>query len=184
MSRASRLAAVLEVDAYLAATKSLSDALPHWTDSHAGGRWGASWPIQDEHGIFEEGNRLVFSGRRDDASQFSISLMYRNERVQALDLVAPGRSKPNPPDAGRLFGLPSKVSGPHAHEWRHNRHIALQDRLGRLPYRCPTPKLMTRLPHALAALAQAVNLTLTAEQASFDVPAQGVLLMREADNDM
>lgn len=75
----------------------------------------------------------------------------------------------NGPHAQRL-GLPSRVSGSHFHEWTDNRDYAIATGLGNMPHRRPTPRLLTRLPHALAAMCQAVNLTLTAEQASFDVP--------------
>lgn len=183
MSKTNELAQ-LEVDAFLVAPKSLSDGLPHWAESHIPGRWTAAWPIQDSDGIFTEGTRLVFTGRRDDPTQLSVSLLWRNERVQAVDLVPERICKMNPPNAGSLFGLPPQVCGSHFHEWKHNRHLVPELGLGRLPYRCPSPRLLTRLPHALAALAQAVNLTLTAEQASFDVPTQGTLLIRGDDNDV
>ncbi|MFN7389256.1 hypothetical protein [Brevundimonas sp.] len=184
MSKSSRQFDVQEVDDFLAAPKSVSDGLPHWAESHIPGRWTASWPIQDADGIFEEGNRLIFTGKRDDPTQLSVSLLFRNSRVQAVDLAPATVCKLNPPDAGDRFGLPSEICGSHFHEWRHNRHVALELGLGRLPYRCPTPKLLTRLPHALSAIAQAINLTLTAEQASFDVPSQGSLLMRGGSDDV
>ena len=184
MSTASRLSLVQEIDTFLAEPKSLSDGLPQWAESHIPGRWTSAWPIQDADGIFLEATRLVFTGRRDDPTQFSVSLLFRNERIQAVDITPARVCKMNPPDAGARFDLPSKVCGSHFHEWKDNRHLALELGLGRLPYRRPTPKLLTKLPHALAAIAQATNLTLTAEQASFDVPTQGMLLMKGGQDDV
>jgi len=92
-------------------------------------------------------------------------------------LVPASESKMNGPGAARL-GLPSHVRGSHFHEWADNRDHALKAGLGSMPHRRPSPKLLTRLPHALAHLAQAINLTLTPEQASFDVPPLGTLPFR------
>lgn len=178
MSTKSRLLDADAVDAYLAEPKFLTEGHPHWAESHIPGRWTAVWPIQDEAGITGNGNNLTFTGKCDDPSHTSISLMWGHNRVHAVDLVSGQVTKMNPPDAGRRFGLPPEVTGSHFHLWEHNRHVAVAVGVERLPYRVPTPKLLTRLPHGLAALAQQINLTLTPEQATFDVPTQGVMLIR------
>lgn len=184
MAKSSRVLDVEAVDAYLAEPKLLTEALPEWTQHHIPGRWTAVWPIMDEAGIVEASNHLRFVGKCDDPAYTSISLMWDNNRVHAVDMVPGQVEKDNPSDASRRFGLPARVNGSHFHQWEHNRHVALAVGLERLPYRSPTPKLLTRLPHGLAALAQQINLTLTPEQATFDVPPQGLMLLkREADND-
>lgn len=184
MGKSPRLLDVEAVDAFLSEPKFLTEAQPQWVRSHIPGRWTAIWPILDEAGIIEPSNHLRFVGKCDDPAFTSVSLMWDNSRVHALDMVPGQVEKDNPTDAGRLFGLPAQVHGSHFHQWIHNRHVALVLGVERLPYRSPTPKLLNRLPRGLAALAQQINLTLTPEQATFDVPPQGLMLMKmEADND-
>jgi hypothetical protein len=176
-TNAIRLAEVNEVDRFLAEQKFLTDALPEWRDSHITGRLTAQWPIIDSEGVAREGTRLVFVCKAEDVSRLSLSVLLRGNRIFGVDLVPGNECKINGPGAARL-GLPSRVCGSHFHEWADNREHALAAGLGSMPHRRPTPKLLTRLPHALAAMAQAVNLTLTAEQASFDVPPTGRLPFR------
>lgn len=176
-------AIVSEIDTFLAEAKGLAASIPHWAESHIPGRWTAQWPIETADGVLTEGTMLRFAGPSDNPACLSVSLFYRNHRIQAVDLVPGGICKRNPPDAGLRHGLPAEVCGSHFHEWKHNRHLALSVGPGRLNYRAPTPSALTRLPHALSALAQAVNLTLTPEQASFDVPPQGALLLKRGGGD-
>jgi hypothetical protein len=174
MTTATRLTDVDEVDRFLADQKTLTEGLPQWRDSHIKGWLTAAWPILDSDGIVLEGTRLVFTCKADDSERLSASLLLRGNRIFGVDLVPASESKMNGPGAQRL-GLPASVRGSHFHTWEDNRGHALANGLGDMPYRRPTPELLTRLPHALAALRQAVNLTLTAEQLSFDVPPQGQL---------
>jgi hypothetical protein len=178
MTAATRARDVAEVDAYIAEAKTVTQALPQWKGSSRVDDYTAEWPIVDANGALISGNRLVFTCRKTDLRWVTIALLYRNKRVYGIDLDPPGRRKPNPPDAGRL-GLPSMVSGAHFHLWTDNRNKALEIGIGEVPYRRPCPVLMSKLPRALAHLAQDVNLSLTPEQLSFDVPPQGNLFAIE-----
>jgi hypothetical protein len=174
MTAASRLADIDEVDRFLAGQKTLTDGLPAWGESHLTGRLTASWPIVEEGGLVREGTRLVFVCKADDLSRLSISLLFMGNRVFGVDLVPASECKLNGPLAQRL-GLPARVCGSHFHQWSDNREHAIAAGIGSMPHRRPTPRLLTRLSHALPALCQAINVTLTAEQASFDVPPQASL---------
>jgi hypothetical protein len=176
MTAISRSNEVAEIDRFLAEQKTVTDALPEWKDGENLGRWQAEWPVLDQDGIAREGTRLVFSCRKQRTDLVSIRLLLRGQQIYGIDLVVPEETKPNPPDAMR-FGLPSRVSGSHFHRWDDNRDYALRVGPGSLPYRRPTPVHLSRLPHALASLAQATNLVLTPQQLSFDVPPQGYLLV-------
>lgn len=169
MTPAARLAEVTEVDRFMAEQKFLTEGLPAWRESHITGRLTAEWPIIDSEGVLREGTRLVFVCKADDVTRVSLSLLLRGSRIYGVDLVPGNECKMNGPRAEKL-GLPSRVCGSHFHEWSDNREMALAAGLGHMPHRRPTPTLLTRLPHALTAMAQAINLTLTPEQASFDVP--------------
>ena len=179
MTPATRLAEANEVDRFMVEQKFLTETLPEWRDSHISGWLTAQWPIIDSEGVLREATRIVFVCKAEDISRLSLSLLLRGNRIHGVDLVPGNECKMNPPKAARL-GLPSRVCGSHFHEWADNRDHALAAGIGEVPHRRPPPKLLTRLPHALAALAQAVNLTLTAEQASFDVPPTGRLPFRGA----
>jgi hypothetical protein len=174
MISSSRLAEVAEVDRFMGEQKYLSEGLPTWRESHISGWLTAEWPILDEDGVALEATRLVFSCKAEETSRLSVSVLLRGNRVFGVDLVPNSVCKMNGPRAQRL-GLPSRVCGSHFHEWADNRDHALATRVGEMPHRRPTPKALSRLPHALMALAQAINLSLTTEQASFDVPPQGRL---------
>jgi hypothetical protein len=174
MTTATRLAEVEEVDRFLADEKTLTEELPAWSDSHIPGRLTAQWPIIDSQGVLREGTRLVFVCKVEDLERVSVSLLLRGNRIFGVDIAPESECKMNGPSAARL-GLPARVCGSHFHTWRDNRDHALMAGPGDMPHRRPTPRLLTRLPHALAALRQEVNLTLTAEQLSFDVPPQGQL---------
>jgi hypothetical protein len=174
MTAASRSNEIAEIDRFLAELKTVTDALPEWKDGENLGRWQAAWPVLDEDGIAREGTRLVFSCRKERTDLVSIRLLLRGQQIFGIDIVSPGETKPNPPDAFR-YDLPSRVAGSHFHTWKDNRDHAQRIGAGSLPYRRPTPTHLSRLPHALAALAQATNLVLTPQQLSFDVPPQGYL---------
>jgi hypothetical protein len=182
MTTATRLAEVNEVDRFLADPKFLTEGLPHWREGHITGRLTAQWPIVDSDGVLREGTRLVFVCKVDDLAYLSTTLLLRGNRIYGVDLVPASVGKTNGPAAKRL-GLPPRVSGSHFHQWDDNRDHALAAGLGGMPYRRPTPRALTRLPHALAALAQPINLTLTPEQASFDVPPQGHLRLGGFERD-
>jgi hypothetical protein len=178
MTVAARLKDVQEVDAFLGDAKTVTNELPIWKNSHIVSEYTADWPVVSSDGSIQVGNRLVFTCRKADMRFVTIALLYHNKRIYGIDLDPPGRTKPNPPDAYK-YSLPSHVSGPHLHTWADNRKKALDIGVGEVPYRRPTPTLMLKLPHALAHLAQSVNLSLTREQLSFDVPPQGDLFAIE-----
>lgn len=173
MTTASRTAEVGEVDRFLLEDKALGHPPPEWRDSGAPGWWTARWPIEDQLGVVQEGAELRFMCKKDDPSRLSVSMLLGGKRIYAIDLVAFER-KPNPPNAGR-YGLPPEVTGSHFHTWADNLDYAFGAGVGQMPYRRPTHDSLRRLPHALAAIAQATNLSLTPEHASFDVPSQGYL---------
>ncbi|MEN5175496.1 hypothetical protein [Brevundimonas diminuta] len=173
MSNASRQAEVEAIDRFLAESKALGDPRPEWRESDKPGWWAARWPIEDHLGVTHDGAELRFMCRKDDLKRLSISMLFGGNRIYAVDLVTYER-KPNPPDAHR-FGLPPVVTTSHLHTWADNRAHALGNGPGSMPYRRPTENSLRRLPHALAALAQGTNLTLTPEHVSFDVPSQGYL---------
>ncbi len=176
MTTQSRQTEVAEIERFLMEQKTVTDALPEWKDGDNVARWQAEWPVLDSDGVAREGTRLVFTARKQHTEYVGIRLLLRGQQIFGIDLVAPQEAKPNPPDAHR-YGLPARVHGSHLHTWDDNRDYALRVGAGSLPYRRPTPTHMSRLPHALAALAQATNLVLTPEQLSFDVPPQGYLLI-------
>ena len=178
MPTSAHLADVEEVDRFLAEQKFVTEQLPEWRESHITGRLTAVWPIVDSEGVIREATRLVFVCKADELSYVSATLLLRNNRIFGVDLVPPCQIKTNGFGAAK-YGLAPVISGSHFHTWADNREHALAAGVGNMPYRRPTPRPLTRLPHALAALAQAVNLSLTAEQASFDVPPISVLQFKK-----
>jgi len=174
MVTAARRAEIEEVDRFLAESKTLSEGLPPWSDSHIPGRLSAAWPVADQDGVVREGTRLALICKASDTSYLSVTLLLRGNRIYSVDLVPAGQRKTNGPMA-RYLGLPPVVVGPHFHRWEDNREHALANGAGDMPHRRETPPLLVRLPHALTALCQATNIILTPEQASFDVPPQGTL---------
>lgn len=174
MTPAERQRQIEEIDRFLAEPKVLTEFLPHWRDSHIPGRWAAEWPILDADDVAVPGVRIVFTCKKSDTSTSNLRVLFKNNAIYGVDLVRPQKLKSNPPDAWKL-NLPSTVRGSHFHCWRDNRAYALTSGVGQLPYRRPSPRLLNRLPHALAALADDINLALTPSQASFDVPPQGYL---------
>jgi hypothetical protein len=89
--------------------------------------------------------------------------------VWRVDLIDGVVIKYNPPSAEAL-GLPAKIDGSHEHRWDDNRSLIASGGDWTLPIRRPTKPQLRRLPQALAALADSINLTLGHEQRDFDIP--------------
>lgn len=139
-----------EIDEFLAEDKRL-DGIPIWRASPRPRELSAVWNIQDSLGIFRA--KLRFRCPRAARAWPSISLIFRNNAIWRIDLVAAEAWKPNPPDA---------VS---------RRYLLSQD-LWSLPYRRPLPAQIRRLPQAVASLGREIKLFLEPEQRRFDVPPQ------------
>jgi hypothetical protein len=172
---------VAEVDLFFNEQKSLSDAWPVWKDSDNPSHWTATWPILDSNRVVIERTRLVFTCKKSDTRRLSVSVLYKDSRVAAVDLVGPEERKDNPPMA-RHLGLPPFVLGPHFHLWEDNREHVSKNGMGELKMRRPTPTRLTTLPQALKAIVQPMNFMLTPEQLSFDVPRQGYLPLGDCDD--
>jgi hypothetical protein len=172
----------VEIDQFLADVKSLSDTWPNWRDSHIPGSWTAQWPILSSNQVAHQDCKLVFQCKKSDTRYVSVSVIFRRNRISAVDLVRATDRKHNHPTAYR-YGLPAVIEGSHFHQWSDNREYLIENGFSSgLPLRRPTPTKLTSLPHALAALTQNVNLVLTNEQLSFDVPAQGYLSLGGDDD--
>ena len=157
-----------EIVEFLAEDKRL-DGIPIWRASPRPRELSAVWNIQDSLGIFRA--KLRFRCPRAARAWPSISLIFRNNAIWRIDLVAAEAWKPNPPDAVSL-GLPPEVRGSHSHTWHDNRRYLLSQDLWSLPYRRPLPAQIRRLPQAVASLGREIKLFLEPEQRRFDVPPQ------------
>ena len=175
MARPSRQTELAEVDDFLASDKFLDERLPTWTGDLRPDEWTARWAIRDDIGVIRAGTELRFRSLRVRASQFSISVLYRGQPVYRLDMVDPTEAKLNPPDAYR-FDLSARIVGSHIHAWIDNRTYILANGFGSLPYRRQIPISLRRVPHALMQIAQEINIHVTPQQASFDLPPQGDLI--------
>jgi len=159
---------VEEVDAFLAEPKTLVDEQPTWTKSARPGEMQATWGILESGSVSRAELRFRFSPAF--RTEPSISVLLRPKRpIWRIDLVAPQSWKPNPLGAER-YDLPPMVYGPHSHAWPDNREHVRVNGFGPLPFRRPLPAAIRRLPQALAALANDINLTLGPDQRGFDVP--------------
>ena len=108
-------------------------------------------------------------------SECSISVLFRGRLIHRVDVVPNHIRKPNPAAALKL-GLPAKIDGPHAHEWRNNRDIVRRNgQFGTLPCRSQLPPQVTKLSQALAELAKQINLQLPPEAHAFEVPPKATL---------
>jgi hypothetical protein len=130
----------------------------------------AVWPIADSLGIVTTGHlRLVVRpGLRLGPS---VSVIFNRQMVARLDFVPPDECESNPTWAAGL-GLPATVCGPHFHSWEHNRGFVLRRSRWELPCREPLPVQVRRFEQAFPWLAAKMNLELTPEQRTFDVPKE------------
>jgi hypothetical protein len=101
----------------------------------------------------------------------SISVIFNRQSVSRLDFVPPNACENNPLWAARL-GLSPRVCGPHFHGWTHNRDHVLTGEEWQLPCREPLPPQVRRFEQALPWLAGLINLILTPEQRSFEIPRE------------
>jgi hypothetical protein len=162
----------LWVDAFLAEKKTLSGPAPEFGVSafHREGQYEreAIWPIADSLGIVTTG-QLRFAVRPGLKLGPSISVIFNRQAIARLDFVPPDECELNPLWADQL-GLPSRVCGPHFHSLEHNRSHVLKHERWELQCREPLPAQVRRFEQAFPWLADKVNLALTPEQRTFDVP--------------
>jgi hypothetical protein len=158
---------IAEIDAFLADPKTLDGAEPLWRSASRPDELQATWGIVESSGISRA--ELRFRCPTLNRAEPSISLIFRRKAVWRVDLVASHSWKPNPIGADKL-GLPPLVYGAHAHTWQDNREYIRRNGFGPIPYRRPLPISIKRLPQALAAFADEINLTLANDQRGFDVP--------------
>ncbi len=169
------IADVAAADAFWAEPqKQLSGAPPEFGEStfHRDGQYGreAIWPIADNHGIVTTG-QLRFVVRPGLNLGPSISVIFNRQAIARLDFVPADECESNPLGAARL-GLLSRVCGPHFHGWEHNRDYVQRRERWELPYRDALPVQVRRFEQGFPWLADKMNLVLTSEQRSFDVPRE------------
>ncbi|ESX55706.1 hypothetical protein NLY43_23900 [Mesorhizobium sp. C416B] len=163
-----------QVNDFLAGAKSLQGGPPEWTDSTRIGDKEAKWPIEDDIGIVRA--HLRFRFRFPEYP--SMSLIFRGQPIWRVDVAQPDECKPNPHDAGK-FNLPPRVCGVHEHAWYDNVDAVRNSGWGGLPYRRPINVQVRKLPQVLADFCGRVNLTLSHDQRSFDVPAQRTMRLEQ-----
>jgi hypothetical protein len=168
------IADVAAVDAFLTSPKTLSGAPPEFGRSpfNRGGQYEreAIWPIADSSGIVTTG-QLRFVVRPGLELGPSISVIFNRQAVSRLDFVPLSECENNPFWAG-YSGLPPRVCGPHFHGWTYNRSHVLTQEEWQLPCREPLPAQVRRFEQALPWLADLINLILTPEQRSFEIPRE------------
>lgn len=168
-------AEIVEIDAFIDDVgKHLLGTLPAWRPSPRPGELSANWGIEESDGR----SRAELRFRCPDVerqSECSISVLFRGRLIHRVDVVPNHIRKPNPAAALKL-GLPAKIDGPHAHEWRNNRDIVRRNgQFGTLPCRSQLPPQVTKLSQALAELAKQINLQLPPEAHAFEVPPKATL---------
>jgi hypothetical protein len=166
---------VAAADAFWAdAGKSLAGAPPEFGVStfYRDGEYGreAIWPIADSLGIVTTG-QLRFVVRPGLQLGPSVSVIFNRQAIARLDFVPAQECEPNPMWAA-VLGLPPIVCGPHLHGWEYNRNDVLRRERWELPAREPLPPQIRRFEQAFPWLADRINLSLTPDQRSFDVPAE------------
>lgn len=130
----------------------------------------AVWPIADSIGVVTSGH-LRFVVRPGLELGPSISVIFNRQAIARLDFVPPGECENNPLWAATA-GLPPKVCGPHFHGWEHNRANVLRTERWELSVREALPPQVRRFEQALPWLADKMNLVLTPDQRTFDVPTE------------
>lgn len=156
------------------AAKSLSGAPPEFGVStfNRNGQYEreAIWPIADSNGIVGTG-QLRFVVRPGLDLGPSISVIFNRQAIARLDFVPATECENNPLGAAAL-GLPARVCGPHFHGWELNRDNVLRLERWELPFREALPPQVRRFEQAFPWLAEKMNLVLTPEQRTFDVPKE------------
>ena len=163
------------VDAFLKdSPKALSGRPPEFGASpfHRKGEYEreATWPIADSLGIVGTGQIRVVV-RPGLYLGPSISVIFNRQAITRLDFVPANECESNPLWAAAL-GLPPRVCGPHIHTWEHNRNHVLTHEDWELPCREPLPPQIRRFEQAFAWLTDRMNLVLTPEQRSFELPTE------------
>lgn len=130
----------------------------------------AVWPIADSLGIVTAA-QLRFVVRPGLQLGPSMSVIFNRQAIARLDFVPAQECEPNPLWAARL-GLPPTVCGPHFHSWAHNREHVWTHEKWELPCREPLAPQIRRFEQAFPWLADQMNLVLTPEQRSFDIPQE------------
>ena len=172
MKPAARLAEVEAVDRFLAEKKYLSGDPPEFGPSNfqRKGHYErrAVWPIADELGVVTSGQLRIVT-RAGPEYRVTINVIFKGQNVSRLDFVPATECEANPHWAATL-ALPSRVCGPHFHGWPANRDQVLRSELWDLDCREPLPQQVRRFSQAFPWLADRINLVLTPEQRTFDVP--------------
>lgn len=167
----SRESDVEAVDRFMGVSKTLIGPAPEFGPTKFSRRGAyencARWALADDLGI-ASGAELLFVAR--PAAEHSISLIWRQRKVFRLDLVSHNECKPNPYFA-RSLGLPSRVCGPHAHNWEHNRAYILSQDDWEIPCREPLPPQVRRFDQAWPWLADRLQIVLTSEERKFELPS-------------
>lgn len=152
--------------------KTLSGAPPEFgiTQFHRKGEYEreAIWPIADSLGVVTTG-QLRFVVRPGLQLGPSISVIFNRQALARLDFVPPQECENNPLWAGAM-GLPPKVCGPHFHSWEHNKPHVLNRERWELPCREALPLQVRKFDQGFPWLAAKLNLVLTPDQRTFDVP--------------
>jgi hypothetical protein len=164
--------AIDDVDRFLADEKRLYGAPPEVgpTKFHRKGQqeWSAVWPIEDKLGVVTSG-QLRFVIRAGSDQRPTIAVIFKGQCVSRLDFVPIAECEANPPWA-EAIGVPASVCGPHWHPWVRNRsHVRDQERWD-LPCREPLPVQIRRFDQAFPWLAAQINLVLTPDQRTFELP--------------
>lgn len=173
MVAAARSDEVELVDAFLAQEKFLSGAPPEFGPrlrGKQGSLWDTTWPVADKAGIVENGNLRVNYAPASE-KLFSIVLVFRQQCIYRLDFVAETVCHANPLWV-RAIGIEPTVCGPHAHPWDVNRDHILGQNVWDLPCRVPLPQQIRRFDQAFPWFAEQVNLTLSPDDRSFDLPRE------------
>lgn len=172
MSKSTRFGEIDSVDRFLAAEKRLNGSMPEFGPStyykKNRAEWLAVWPVADDLGIVTGLLRVIARPGLDDRS--TIVLIFASHCVSRLDFVPNTQCHVNPLWA-RNEGLSPTVCGPHFHSWPHNRQHVLDSGDWSLPCREELPSQVRRFSQALPWLAARVNLVLTPDQRTFDIPA-------------
>ncbi len=160
------------IDEYLGVPKKLADGIPVWEKSSWKNELQAIWLIDEEDGSTR--SQLRFKTRVGNRKWPSVSLIFRNDQVCRVDLAPDHIVKRNPPWAIGV-GLPAKISGSHIHAWNDNKEHIRSSNVWEISARRNLKPQISRLPHALAYLADEIKLDLTNEQRQFDIPPQSDL---------
>lgn len=154
-----------EVDAFIAAHKTLVGFLPDWNPAF-GGLHQTRWAIADIHGI--ESGELCLTVSPTGVYQ-TIVCTFRHKLIYRFDVAPAGECKPNWHTA-HLQGLPAEVCGTHVHGWIENRSYAIVNGFGRMPVRRPVTASVLDLIDAVHWVAQDLNIQIDPGQRAISLP--------------